>query len=129
MEWVSAAPEWKCYGRSTCSSTSTFTSAQQRLPMPDGAAQDAEALISKFTDACSAFDINASEAVDSLSAVLDNIAVDLAQSRDLRYSSCFRITRRVGLSMCVFLGLMWAPASPCSGPVFVNYGRTLFVLS
>lgn len=57
--------------------------------MPDGAAQDAEALISQFTDACSAFDINASEAVDSLSAVLDNIAVDLAQSRDLRYSSLF----------------------------------------
>ncbi|KAK0202822.1 hypothetical protein DFS33DRAFT_1385184 [Desarmillaria ectypa] len=52
--------------------------------MPDEAAQDAEALISKFTDACSAFDINASEAVDSVSAVLDNIAVDLAKSRDLR---------------------------------------------
>lgn len=52
--------------------------------MQAGAAQDAEALISRFTDACSAFDINASEAVDSLSAVLDNIAVDLAQSRDLR---------------------------------------------
>ncbi|SJL03760.1 uncharacterized protein ARMOST_07117 [Armillaria ostoyae] len=63
---------------------STFTSAQQRLPMQDGAAQDAEALIFKFTGACSAFDINASEAVDSLSAVLDNIAIDLAHSRDLR---------------------------------------------
>ncbi|KAK0467260.1 spinocerebellar ataxia type 10 protein domain-containing protein [Desarmillaria tabescens] len=53
--------------------------------MSDEAAQDAEALVSRFTDACSAFDINASEAVDSLSAVLDNIASELAKNRDLRY--------------------------------------------
>ncbi|KAG7443626.1 uncharacterized protein BT62DRAFT_934862 [Guyanagaster necrorhizus] len=52
--------------------------------MQDEAAQDAEALIQNFTKACSAFDINVSEAVDSTSAVLDNIASDLAKSRDLR---------------------------------------------